>query len=531
MPDIYLVLGLLVAVAALATVGRWISVPYPIILVLGGLVLALIPGLPTVRLSSKLVLLVFLPPLIYGAAQGTSWQEVRGNARPILYLAVGLVLVSMGAVALVFHALEPSLPWAAALTLGAIVSPPDPVAATAIAETLHLPRRLVSILEGEGLSNDGTALVAFQVASAAVVTGTFSVEATSGRFLYAVIVGVAIGFAVGWLGRQVLRQVTEPAVENTIALLLPFAAYLSSDELGASGVLAVLAAALYLSRFSPEVISSAGRLQGQALWGMIEFILNGLSFLLIGLQLRSIVEGLSGGSFAAALGEAALVCLIVVVVRPVWVFLTARLSERLRRVRERSAGLSNRSLLVVSWAGMRGVVSMAAALSVPQLTSSGQPFPGRDLIIFITFAVILVTLVGQGLTLSILARWLGVGGAESDLAQQELAARLRLAHAALDRLDALADGSGAPAAAVERFRVSYSERIEQLRKQSEALGQVDSHAGSHAAQAQAVQRLRGELLDAEQDALSLLRASGRINIELAQRLQHGLDVERLRGSR
>jgi len=274
MPDMGVVLGLLAVVALLAAIGRRVGLPDPIVFALGGLTLALVPGVPHIALPPSLVLVVFLPALIFAAAQDTSWAELRQDAGPILLLAVGLVLVTMVAVAVVAHALATELSWAAAFTLGAIVSPPDTVAAKAIADTLHLPRRLVAILQGEGLVNDATALVAFQVASAAAIAGTvFAPASAAVRVAYAAAAGVAIGVALGWIGHHVLSRVGDPAVENTVTLLLPFAAFLPAEQLHASGVLAVLALALYLSRFSVLGPAAASRLQGRVLWVILNFLI------------------------------------------------------------------------------------------------------------------------------------------------------------------------------------------------------------------------------------------------------------------
>src|SRR5687767_7824067 len=261
MPQSGVILGLLVVVAIMAAIGRRIGLAGPIVFALGGIGLALLPGIPSVALPPSLVLVVFLPPLIFAAAQDTSWAEIRREAQPILLLAVGLVLVTMTSVAVVAHALAPELSWPAAFALGAIVAPPDAVAAKAIADTLHLPRRLVTILGGEGLINDATALVAFNVATGVAVAGvTFSFGPAAVRVAYAAFVATLIGVAVGWIGRHILSRVGDPAIENTVALLLPFAAFLPAEAVHASGVLAVVALALYLSRFSASLASSAGRL-------------------------------------------------------------------------------------------------------------------------------------------------------------------------------------------------------------------------------------------------------------------------------
>jgi monovalent cation/hydrogen antiporter len=529
MPDVALVIGLLSVVAFLAAIGRRVGLPDPIVFAIGGLVLAMVPGVPPIALPPSLVLVVFLPPLIFAAAQDTSWAEMRREARPILLLAVGLVLATMVAVAVVAHALAPELTWAAAFTLGAIVAPPDTVAAKAIADTLHLPRRLVAILGGEGLVNDATALVAFQVASGAAVTGAaFAVAPAALQVLYAPAASVVVGLAVGWLGRRTLDLAGDAAVENTITLLLPFAAFLSAEAFHASGVLAVVTLALYLSRFSVVLASSASRLQGRVLWEMIDFVLTGLSFVLVGLQLRASAEGLLTRP-ARVLIITAAVCLTVIGIRPLWVFTTAWLSHSVRDLLVEHAVVPRPTpqvLGVLSWAGMRGVISLAVALSLPHVTATGQPFPGRDLIVFITFAVILVTLIGQGLTLPGLIRRLGIGVAGS-LWDQEIAVQLRMARAALDRLEHLTEETGSPPAVADRVGSFYAERVARLER-THQLGTASGTAQAEDARLHRdMHRLLDRLVDVERAELQELQNSGTVNGPVARRLQRGLDRLRL----
>lgn len=522
---------MLVAVAILAAIGRRIPVPDPIVFALGGLGLSLIPGIPYVVLSPALVLVVFLPPLIYAAALDTSWAEIRQEAWPILALAVGLVLVTMGVVAALTRLLVPTLPWAAALTLGAIVAPPDAVAAKAIADTLRLPRRLVTILEGEGLVNDAVALVAFQMASGAVVVGTtIALAPTILRLAYAATAAIVVGIAVGWIGRHVLRRVGDPAVENTIALLLPFAAFLLTEAVHASGVLAVLSLALYLSRFSALVASSTSRLQGHVLWEMINFLLTGVAFILVGLQLRALLSGLAVRS-VGTLGIASSICLAVILVRPVWVFSVAWLSHSVRHLLVENTltpAPATIVLTVISWAGMRGVVSLAVALSIPRLTNAGQPFPGRDLIVFVTFVVVLVTLVGQGLTLPALIRRLGVGVRGGLVEDQEISAQLRMARVALQQLDVAASVLRASPDIVERIRGFYADRIERLERRRDIRLTTDAEQANDTRVSVATHQLLGHLLEIEQTELQQLRNDAVIDTPVARRLQRRLDSLRSR---
>lgn len=529
MPDFELALGLLAAIALLAAVGRRAGLPDPIVFALGGLLLALLPGIPDVSLAPSLVLVVFLPPLIFAAAQGTSWAELRQDARPILLLAVGLVLATMVAVAVVAHALAPELSWAAAFTLGAIVAPPDAVAAKAIADTLRLPRRLVAILEGEGLVNDATALVAFQVASGIAIAGTaFAPVEAAARVGYAAAAGVAIGVAVGWIGRYLLNHIGDAAVENTVTLLLPFAAFLPAERAHASGVLAVLALALYLTRFGVLGRAAASRLQGMVLWEMINFLLTGLSFVLVGLQLPSAMVVVRDRPSSVL--TAAAVCLTVILVRPAWVFGIAWLSHSAQRALSESVPSPRPRtpvLAVLSWAGMRGVVSLALALSLPHVTGE-QRFPGWELIVFVTFLVVLVTLVGQGLTLPLTIRALGVGAASDRVQDQELSAELRMARAALERLDAVAGEMHSSPEVVERARGFYADRIERLERRRDARLSDVAEQALEARLHEGARLLLGHLLEIEHVELQRIRTGTDLEPPVAQRIQSRLDALRLR---
>jgi monovalent cation/hydrogen antiporter len=531
MPDTALIIGLLAVVAIAAAVGRRVGLADPIVFAIGGLALALVPGVPSVALPPALVLVVFLPPLIFAAAQDTSWTEIRREARPILLLAVGLVLVTMTSVAVVSHALAPDLSWAAAFTLGAIVSPPDTVAAKAIADTLHLPRRLVTILGGEGLINDATALVAFKVASGVAVAGSvFSFTPAAGRVAYAAVVSVLIGVLVGWIGRHLLSRVGDPAIENTVAVLLPFGAFLPAEAIHSSGVLAVVALALYLSRFSTSLASPTGRLQSRVIWEMIDFILTGLSFVLVGLQLRSSAAALLDRPTEVLVTTGA-VCLTVIVIRPIWVFVTVVISRSVVAIVGETVPTTKSSiptLVVISWAGMRGVISLAVALSLPIATNAGQPFPGRDLIVFVTFAVILVTLIGQGLTLPALVRRMGIGGMITKIEDQEIAMRLLLARAALRALDQTAEGTGASPDVVERVRGRYADRIERLERRHAVLVASDEARADDARLRRATAQLLQELTNVERVELQRLQNTSGVDQRLARRLQQGLDLEPLR---
>ncbi|RYG23107.1 Na+/H+ antiporter, partial [bacterium] len=364
-----LLLGLLAAIAFLAAMGRRLRIADPIVFALGGLVLAIIPQVPDIVLPPDVVLLLFLPPLIYAAAQNTSWREVRHGIRPILFLAVGLVLATILAVAFVVRAVMPEIPWGVAFILGAIVGPPDAVAATSIAGSLRLPRPIVEVLEGEGLFNDVTALVAFQIAVGVVVAGTHFrfLEATA-RFGYSGAVAIVAGVVVGWAGHKLLYRLHNSTSEVTITLLEPFAAYVVAEQFHASGVMAVLALALYQSNLKAQSISSTARLLSGAMWEMIDFLLTGFSFILMGMQLPRAVEGMEGESQSRIVLLCVAVCVTVILVRPLWIFGVGRLTKPLRPRNPDGSyqdGLRRPGLFVVSWAGMRGVISLALALSLP----------------------------------------------------------------------------------------------------------------------------------------------------------------------
>ena len=403
-----LLFGLLVAIVVLATLASRLRLPYAILLVLGGLLLGFVPGLPSIALNPELVLVLFLPPLIYSSAWLTSWREFRANLRPILQLSLGLVLVTTLVIAVVAHFIA-GLSWPVAFVLGAVVSPTDAVAASATAKQLGLPRRIVTVIEGESMVNDATGLVVYRFAVAAVVTGSFSLWQAGLQFVLVSLGGLVIGLVIAWPVAWLHRHLDDAPIEITITLLTPYAAYLLADALQVSGVLAVLSAGLYLSRQSSRFFSSNTRLQANAVWNVLVFLLNGLLFLLIGLQLRSILAAIAGHSLLTLLWQALLIGLAVIAVRLAWVFPAASLPRLVSaRLRARDPYPGWRSVAIVAWIGMRGGLSLAAALALPLTLTSGVLFPQRDLVIFFTFAVILLTLVGQGLSLSPVIRLLGL---------------------------------------------------------------------------------------------------------------------------
>src|SRR6266550_5586050 len=518
--DGLLLCGLLAAGVLLLSIAQFVRIPYPILLVLGGLALAFIPGVPRIQLRPEIVLVAILPPLLYGSAYFTSLRELRANWRPIGALAIGLVLMTMVAVAVVAHEVI-RLDWATSFVLGAIVSPTDPTAASAIAHRLGLPRRLIAVIEGESLVNDGTALVAYRFGVIAVVTGSFSLANATGRFFVNVAGGIAIGLAIGYLIRRLRRRLDNPPVEITIALLSGYFAYLPAQAAGVSGVLAAVTVGVYMGWHTPELTSAQTRLQGIAVWEIVFFVLNALLFALIGLQLPAILDSLSGRSTGTLIGYAALVTAAVIAARFLWVvpgtYLTAWFRRRTRPIQE-----PGKAAILISWSGMRGAVSLAAALALPLTTDAGAAFPNRPLIIFLTFGVILGTLVLQGLTLPAVVKALGL--VDEGLAEKEESkARLYAAEAALARLEELADEDWVREDTLERLRGLFGFRRERFRSRfdPESDGAVEDRSIDY-------QRLVRELLDAERDAVFELRRSRRIDDAVMRRVVRDLDLEEAR---
>jgi CPA1 family monovalent cation:H+ antiporter len=516
--------ALFVSVAGLNALARWFSVPYPIPLVLGGLVIGLLPGIPEIELEPDLVLLIFLPPLLYAAAFFSDLRTLRRDLRAISMLAIGLVLVTMGTVAVLAHEVI-GLTWPMAFALGAIVSPTDPVAATTIMRRLGAPRRVVNVIEGESLVNDATALVAYRVAVAAAVGGSFSALDAGLEFLGAAAGGIAIGLAVGFVVAEIRRRLDDTPTELTISLLTAYAAFIPADELGLSGVLAAVTTGIYLGWQAPALASPQTRLQGFAVWEILTFLLNATLFILIGLQLPVVVDGLEGREAGEVAGYAALVCAAVIAVRFAWLFTLPyliRAVDRRPSQRERRVGTPER--VVAGWAGLRGAVSLAAALALPLQTDAGAPLPDRDLILFITFAVIFVTVVGQGLTLPYVIRRLGVieDGAEEE--SEELHARMTASRAALERLDELAIEEWTREDTIERVRGVYEFRRRRIAVRAGAIADEDGIED----RSLSYQRLMHELYMVQRHAVVALRNGGEISNDVMHRIERELDLEESR---
>jgi monovalent cation/hydrogen antiporter len=513
---IELVLGLLVVAIALAYAARRIGIAYPILLVLGGLVLGFLPGLPAIELEPEVVFLLLLPPILFAAGYSTPIRDFKANARPIGLLAIGLVLFTMAAVGIVANALVPELGIAAALALGAIVAPPDAVAATAIFQRLHVPRRVVTILEGESLINDATALIAYRFAVMAALGSLFSPVEAVLAFLFAATVGVAVGLVVGWIVTESWRRTSDPTLEIMVSLVGPFAAYLPAETLGASGVLATVVAGLIAGRRAARALSPSARLMGRGVWDIVIFLINGFAFILIGLQLPGILNHLAPRSALELIGLGVAISLTAIVARILWVFPATYLPRRFSlRIRARDPYPPPNAVFVVSWAGMRGAVSLAAALALP------RDFPERELVIFLTFCVILATLVGQGLSLPSLIRRLRVV-AGAPVETEETTARLAAVDAAMTRLNGLAEEFPGHLELVDQMRARYSHEIGHVPNAVEGpRDESEEELLEHL-------EIRNAVLAAQREAVIQLRDGGVISDEVLRRIERDLDLEALR---
>ena len=516
MGQLEIILVLLVVMTVLVGVARRTPIPYPIFLTLAGLGIGLIPGLPHIELEPEIVFIVFLPPILTSAAFFTPIRDFTANLRPILLLSLGLVLFTVLALGFALHALVPSIPLAAAFAFGAIVAPPDAIAATSVAEKLGLPQRIVTVLEGESLVNDASALIALRAALGALAGG-FSIWSAGLDFVVSAVGGVALGLLLGYLINRVLERIDDTPVEVLLTFVNSFAAYLIAERLHVSGVLACVTLGLLTGRESVRTMSARTRIQAQAVWEVVIFLLNGLVFILIGLQLPAVLEGLGDYSALELAGLGLGLGLIVVLLRFVWVFPATYLPRMLSRsVRERDPPPSWKVPVLIGWAGMRGIVSLAAALSLP------ENFPQRDLILFLTFCVILVTLVGQGLSLPWLVRRLNLEP-DGTLEREEAWARFSAAQAALERLEQLSNEDWVRPEQLERLRGMYTARRQRYSARYWGKRELALEQGS-----EAFERLRRELMKSEQLTLTALRDGGTIGDNAMRQVQRELDLEDLR---
>jgi CPA1 family monovalent cation:H+ antiporter len=508
-------ISLLVAVAVLAAAARAVNVPYPIVLVIGGLGLGFVPGLPDAALDPDLVLVIFLPPLLYSSAFFANLHDLRREVRSISLLAIGLVLATMCVVAVVAHEVVEQLSWGAAFTLGAIVAPTDPVAATTIFRRLRVPRRIVSVVEGESLLNDGTALVAYRFARAAALGSSVSLLHASGQFVYGVIAGIAIGLVVGLVISEIRRRLDDVPVEITISLLSGYAGYLPAEAVDASGVLAAVTTGIVLGWRAPQISTARMRLQGYAVWETLIFLLNALLFVLIGLQLPLILDGLQNESVGTLIAWGAAVSLAVILTRLAWIGFVPLLIRALdRRQSQRARRVGWGARLIGGWAGMRGSVSLAAALALP------TDFPLRDVVLFLTFAVIFTTLVLQGLTLPALIRALNIRDDGQD-EREDLLGRRAAVEAALATIDDLAVRAWTREDTADRMRRQYQYRRSRLAARA---GETDDGDGFEHRSLK-YQKMVRQVLDAQRAELVRLRNAGEISNDVMHRLERELDLE------
>jgi CPA1 family monovalent cation:H+ antiporter len=445
--NLTVILLLLTVVTGLAEIANRVKTPYPVLLVLAGIGISLIPYLPAVELSPDVVFLIFLPPVLYASAWTTSWPDFKRNFRPISWLAVGCVLFTTTVIAAVAHYAIPNFGWAESFVLGAIISPPDAVAATAALAGLKIPKRLITILEGESLVNDATGLIAMRYAITAVASGTFIFWLASINFVYVAGVGVIIGLIVGLIFYWIHRITPDnPTTDTTMTFIAPYVAYQLAEQIHVSGVLAVVACGLFLSQRSSLIFKHQARIQAYATWDTVIFILNGIIFILIGLQLRHVLTQITEHSFSTLLWYGFIVSIATIGSRLIWVFSGTYLPRRMsKRIREHEVRPPVRNVLVVAWSGMRGVVSLAAALALPIVFANGTAFPNRDLIIFLTFAVIFTTLVVQGMTLPVLIKRLGVRS-DDHTKEEEDKVRYAMASSVIEHIE-------------ENYSLSLSEKI------------------------------------------------------------------------
>jgi monovalent cation/hydrogen antiporter len=513
-----LVLLVLGCVLLSMSVARRLPIPYPVLLVLVGLLVSLVPGLPSLSFEPDLVFFVFLPPVLWSAAYFTSWRDFRNNARPITLLAVGLVVATTAAAALCGHSLIRGLGWPGAVALGAIVSPPDAVSAVAVVGRLGVPRRVVTILEGESLVNDATALILYRAAAGAMVAGTFNPGATLLGFVAAAAVGVGIGLAVGWLAALMHRLLDDPPTLILVTLMAPYLAWIFADRAHASAVLACVAGGLILRRSYSTDVSPAVRLQARPVWNLVVFTINGVLFLLIGLQLRTLASHIPADVLLRLIGKGALLSALIIAVRLVWVPLAAWFPRFLSpSLRKRDPMPDSRALFLIGWVGLRGIVSLAGAMALPLTRADGSLVPYRAELILITFVVIFCTLVLQGSTLAPVVRILRFPPDEES-AREEEQARSDAARSALARLEEISAESWADPRTVAALRDQYEDRL----RRAAAMGPASSLAERGS------KRARFESLMAERLMLVRLRNEGAIGDEVLVNLETEIDLEAAR---
>ena len=513
-PPIVIAIAFAAVVVALTAIGRRLPIPPPILQVLAGFALGLVPGVAIPEIDADLVFFVFLPPVLWAAAFFTSLRDFSANRRPIALLAIGLVLATSAAVAIAARMLFPAMPWAVAVALGAIVSPPDAVAAAAIVSRLPVPRRVVVILEGESLVNDASALILYRSAVAAAVTGTFSWGESVVRFFLDAGVGVLIGILVAWAVLRILRWSRDAMAETLLTLAAPYVAWLTAESLHVSAVLACVAGGVYLRRHFSSAVAPLSRLHNRSVWDLVVFVLNAAIFLLLGLQFRALLASVPGGTMLTLVRDGLIIALVAIVVRLVWVPIATVLPRATsRRVRRNEPRPTKRGIFLVAWTSMRGIVSLATALALPAVLASGARFPYRGEIIVITVIVILVTLVVQGLTLAPIIRAFKFTPENSHHLEARTA-RLEASRRGAEVLDDLSREPWVDQRDVEFLRNDLRERIRLL--------------ADHSGEPEGRRRLRGAMLRAERRMLVRLRNEGAISDDVLRELEQELDLEAVR---
>jgi Na+/H+ antiporter, bacterial form len=527
-PHLDAALALLALLIAASLAARRFSLQEPLLFVLAGLAASFVPGVPAVEVDPELVMDIFLPLLVYATAVEVPWREFRANLRPIGFLGVGLVFFTTVGIAIFAHAIVPGLGWPAAFALGAIVSPPDEVAAASVLQRLPIPQRLAVILKGEGLVNDVTSLTVFRFAVLAAVSGTFSASHASFFFVAALAGGTLYGYAVGWAALRVRRFLDDPRLEVTVSLMTPFVAYLVPEHFGSTGVLAVAVAGLVINAHSPHMISAETRLHAMPIWAMMDFLLNGVLFLLLGLQVKGVVTSIASENMRGAIVVSAAIVVVLIALRFAWVYVTIY-SRWLWRTRgdARVDPPKRCHVFLISWTGVRGAISLAAALAIPLTLPDGQPFPARDLIVFATFAVILATLVVQGGSLPFVIRRLGLdreGRKErEDSAACEFEGRIAVIDAGIARLKELAEAGEIP----EEVSVRHRHQLEHARRtvRRQLAGQEDE-ASEKIAERELY--ANAEVVDAQRAKLLELRSAEKIDDDIVHRIERDLDEQELR---
>jgi CPA1 family monovalent cation:H+ antiporter len=514
-----IILFLLLCAVALGWVARHFKFPYPIALVIGGGLLGFVPRLPQLQFDPEFLLVLVLPPILYQAALLTSWRDFKANIRPIGLLAIGLVIVTTLAVGATLKLLVPDIPWAAAFVLGAIVSPPDVVAATAILSRLTIPRTVVTVLEGESLVNDATGLVIYKFAVAAVLTGTFSLLDAGVQFIGVAVGGVAIGVVIGWVFVVIHRHLGDAFIEVLTTLAVPYVIYILAESLHVSGVLAVVASGIVRGRYSPEIVSAEMRIMARSVWNLFVFLINSLVFILIGVQLSGMIGRLEEHSVGQLIFFGTFVSAVAIFVRFAWVYPAIYLPLKVRAWLGRPVPPPREGeVFIMGWCGMRGIVSLAAALALPRTLEDGSAFPERDLIIFLTFFVIAVTLIVQGLTLKPLIHTLKVGR-DWSLQEEQQRATLALGKAAIAAIDAVAEREEIPNELAERLRAEFAEKITLAVPE----GVVLSHSSADVAR-----RLRAAAVKAERQELIRLWRENQISDDVLHKIEEDLDYQESR---